>query len=37
MKKCNWWNSKFKEGSKLPCLLIQNKIDLVDESEIKDD
>ena len=37
MKKCNWWNSKFKDGSKISCLLIQNKIDLVDESEIKDD
>ena len=30
-------NSKFKDGSNLPCLLIQNKIDLVNESEIKDD
>ena len=29
--------SKFKDGSPLPCVLIQNKIDLVEESEAKDD
>ena len=30
-------NSRFKDGSLLPCVLIQNKIDLVKQSEINDD